>query len=285
MSIKTAKVLGRIIGRWAIVILLVLWTYDSLFPSSGMAWSISGATYIYLAALFGVSSIASRHEREFLSVAYQSFLIGMLSHLALSRVQVVFRTTTIGLAAAACIAFVALTFFLLSLPSLRATSPSTGSQRELAVRIYWAAFGALLVAIPVGGALPYVVLESGTPGAAARVGWSPYGYALLFVAVFSVTLAILLVPPVKSLPRPELEGWRKYLPWAVLAFLALAALEDYLARRSWVVFFMSLVAFAGVCVAIYRAFQFVSCAPKGQVAASPCAPDVPVTRQPTGHST
>jgi len=268
MFLKIAKAVAKFIGRWAIFVLLVAWTYDRAFRPALAPWSSFGATYIFIAALFGASSIASRHERELLNVAYQVFLIGELSHFALSPGHLALGTEAVKLAVAACVAFVGLVFFLLSFPTLLATSPRTGPQRELAVRIYWAVLGAFFVAVPVGGALPYTAYSTSAAAMAVRLGWSPYGYALFFVAVFSGTLGILLVPPVKSLPRPRLDGLQRFLPWPVGAFLLWGALEVHLSGRGWTIYLLSLIAFVGSCITVYRALQLVKIPPEAQTRVS-----------------
>lgn len=275
MFLKFLQAVGNLIAKWGIAVLVGFWTYELLFHPSATPWSSSGAAYIYVAALFGVSSIASRHEKQLLNVAYQVFAIGVLSHFALLPDDPALGAGTIKLAVAACVAFVALMFFLLSFPTLLATSPRIGPQKELATRIYRAVLGALLVALPVGGALPYVVYASGTPGAAARVGWSPYGYALFFVAVFSGTLAILLVPPVKSLPRPRFERWQRFLPWPVGAFLLWGAIEVHLRGRGWTIYLLSLITFVGTCVTVYRALQLLKIPQEGQTTVSKGVSDIP----------
>lgn len=252
---KSARSIWKNIPGWGFGVLIAAWTYDCFVHTSSGSGPVSGTAFILVAALLGAFSISSRHERKLLNAAYQTFLIGLLGYLDVSRAPMALGRGAIGLAVGCCVLFLALVFSMLSFPVLLAKPPHTGPQWDLSVHIYRACFAAILVGLAIGVALPYTVFESRSAGAALRVGWGAYGYALFFVAVFSGTLGILLVFPEKSLSRPRLEGPRKYLPFLVLAFLLWGAFEQYLRGHGWTLFLLSLIAFMGTCAASYRALQ------------------------------
>ncbi len=210
----------------------------------------AGFLYCCLAGYLAILSNVPTFQTRLLNAAYLAFLLGLLNYFATSEGSRSLGSHQVLLGVGACIVYGALLSVLIWRPVLPDSGiPVAPRLRPQARRLFMATAIALQFGSGISLALVFAQYWIKAEGGNPFLRWNAFQYAMLFIALFSGILAVILLwPPLHA--RLRLVDFAKAFA-VIVGVLCAAALIEYEFRSDWQLFVLSSAAFAGAYLSFW----------------------------------